>query len=255
MRPLSISIDVEPDLHTNAYNSVKAIPNLLRLFKKYNVKATFFTTCDCIEKYPSVFKSIKKEGHEISLHGYKHHRFDNLSLDEKENDIKKSIACFKKYLKTKPAGFRAPQHSIDRETMNLLEKYYFKYDSSLIPWNFYHLIFFWKIKVKFMNNFSPMKIHKINNLYEIPISSFIMPFSSITLRILPLPLLKMYFHLIDSYKEPVFLMHSWDLIEIPDSKIYNLCPIDEFMKRFEFMLEFFSHRRKYAKIDELISTN
>ena len=138
-KQISISIDIEPDIHTDKYSSLKALPEFLKILNKYNVKATFFTTCDCLEKEPLIFKKIKKHGHEISLHGYEHKRFDVLSVKNKEIQIKKSIACFKKHLSISPKGFRAPQHSIDDETLDILKKYKFKYDSSLIPWNLYHI--------------------------------------------------------------------------------------------------------------------
>jgi peptidoglycan/xylan/chitin deacetylase (PgdA/CDA1 family) len=248
---IAISIDIEPDIHTDKYSSLKALPEFLKILHKYNIKATFFTTCDCLEKKPQIFKKIKKEGHEISLHGYEHKRFDVLSTRNKEIQIKKSIECFKKHLSISPKGFRAPQHSIDDKTIKILRKNNFKYDSSLIPWNLYHIIFFWKIYVKFIHNFAPMKIHKRKGLLEVPMSSFILPFSSITLRILPKSLLMIYLHLISFFKNPVFLMHSWDLIEVPNSKLYKLCPLPQFLEKLEYMLNFFSKKRKFLTIDEL----
>lgn len=243
MKEIFISIDVEKDLHTGKYNSLKALPDFMKLLKKYNAKATLFITCDCLKKNPSIFRKIKAEGHELSLHGYKHERVDTLTIKEKHENIEKSLKCFKKYLNLEPSGFRAPQHSIDNETMLILKKSNIKYDSSISPWNFYHLIFFWKIHIKFSHNLTSMKVHKRKGILEIPISSFILPFSSFTLRILPPSLLKAFFSFISSYKYPVFLMHSWDLIEIPNSKLYNLCPKDKFMRKFELMLSFFSKRR------------
>jgi len=86
---------------------------------------------------------------------------------------------------------------------------------------------------------------------EVPMSSFILPFSSVTLRILPLSLLTIYLHLISFFKNPVFLMHSWDLIEIPGSKLYKLCPLPLFLKKLEYLLKFFSQKRKFSTIEEL----
>lgn len=255
MKKIYISIDVEPDLHTNKYNSIKALPKFLLLLKKYDAKATFFTTCDCLMKYPVIFKKIKLEGHEISLHGYRHIRFDNLSLEEKKEHIKKSLECFNKYLNLKPKGFRAPQHAINNETINLLKKNDFKYDSSISPWNFYHIIFFWKIYVKPSHNFTSMRVHKINGLLEIPLSSFILPFSSLTLRIMPKFLLSLYLSMISFFKNPIFLMHSWDLIENPESRAYVLCPLKNFLVKFEHMLKFFYKKRKFSKIQEIIESN
>jgi peptidoglycan/xylan/chitin deacetylase (PgdA/CDA1 family) len=78
-----------------------------------------------------------------------------------KEDIMLTIKCFKKYLQIFPNGFRAPQHSIDEQGIDVLRENGFIYDSSIIPWNFYHLFLFWKIKVKFKHHFSKMKIHKI----------------------------------------------------------------------------------------------
>ena len=252
MKEISFTVDVEPDLRTNKYKSI--IPGLLELEKlldKYKVKPTLFVTCDCIEKYPILFKRLKNKGWEIALHGYRHERFDNLTNKQKEQAVQSSIKCFKKYLKTRPKGFRAPQHAIDEEGINVLKKFNFDYDSSIMPWNSYHILFFWKIKVKFMHHFMPMKIHKMYGLKEIPISSFIMPFSSVTLRILPKSLLNLFFYFVNLLKKPVFLMHSWDLIKIPDSKIYKLCPKEKFMPKLENLISFFSKRKKFVTLENL----
>jgi len=252
MKNLFISIDVEPDIHRGSYDSLRAIWKIRKLLKKYKVKATLFTTCDCIKKDPKLFQQFKKDGHEISLHGYEHKRFDVMSRTEKEENLDKSIKCFKKYLKIKPLGFRGPQHSADKETIRLLIKKGFLYDSSLAPWNFYHLLFFWKIKIDFKDNFMPLRTHVRHGLLEIPITSFILPFSSLTFRILPKPLLNLYFRFISVFENPVFLMHSWDLIEMPYSKIYRLGPLDKFLDKFEYMLNYYFSKKKYfANIEEI----
>lgn len=251
MRPVYISIDVEPDLHAGSYNSLEALPKLIPLFKKYKVKATFFVTCDCLKKNLRLFNKLKNIGHEIALHGYDHRRVDNLSFVEKEMNISKSLECFKKYLKIKPKGFRGPEHSIDTETIEILKKNNFKYDSSLTPWNFYHFLVFWKIYIPFSHNFAHLKIHKRKGLWEIALTSFILPFSSVTIRVLPKFLLNLYFSFILLFKHPVFLMHSWDLIEMPKSKIYRFCPLNKFLKKFEYMLDFFSNRREFKKIKDI----
>jgi peptidoglycan/xylan/chitin deacetylase (PgdA/CDA1 family) len=252
MQKITFTIDVEPDIKTSSYKGVK--PGLLELKKildEYHVKPTLFITCDCLERYPNLFKSLKNSGWEIALHGYRHERLDNLSAKEKDRALRLSIKAFNKYLKSPPKGFRAPQHSIDSETLKLLGKYNFDYDSSIIPWNFYHILFFWKIKVKFSHHFLPMKIHRIGGMTEIPISSFILPFSSVTLRMLPKNLLKVYFYLVNRLSKPVFFIHSWDLIELKDSKLYNLCPKKEFMAKIDQLLSFFSKRRKFCNIKDL----
>lgn len=48
-------------------------PWVLEQLKAHNVKATFFCLGEHIEKYPKIFEQIKKDGHTIGNHGYKHY--------------------------------------------------------------------------------------------------------------------------------------------------------------------------------------
>jgi len=245
MKFISISIDVEQDLHKNSFiGIIKGIPRLMKILDKKNIKIVFFVTAEILEKYPKIFQKLKNQGHEIALHGYKHERFDELSLEKKDEILIKSIKIYKKILKENPKGFRAPQHSIDNETFVLLEKYGFKYDSSLIPWDFHHILLP-QIKVRFLNNFKKMKIHKINNLYEIPITSFILPLTAFTIRLLPFSFFKIYLRLVNLFKTKIFFMHSWDFIELNNSRLYQICPLNDFLKRFEYMLNYFNRDNKF----------
>jgi len=252
---ISISIDAEPDIHANTYKGIYiGIPSLLKILDRYNIKVTFFVTCDCIENYPKIFQKLKKQGHEIALHGYRHKRFDELSLNEKEDQIKKSIKCFRKYLKENPRGFRAPQHSIDNGTLNLLEKYGFNYDSSYTPLNFLQLLFFpKKFKLWFKHFSSSLKIFKIRrNLCEIPPTSFIFPFVSLAIRIFPLWFLRKYIDLL-TFLTPniIFYAHSWDFIELPNSKIARFCPKEKFEKKLRLFLDYSTKRSNYIKMKDL----
>lgn len=253
MGNISLSIDTEPDLYSLNYKSIiEGIPPLIDILNKYNIKATFFITGDVLERYPNQFKKLMREGHEIALHGYRHKRFDILSNVKKQEDIKKSINLYKKIFKKNPTGFRAPQHSIDDETLKILKINNIQYDSSLTPWNFYHIIFFWKIKQRFFNNFKKMKINKTNGIYEIPASSFFFPFSSITIRVLPKSLLKIYLYLISKYKNSIFLMHSWDLIDIPKSKLSKFFPSKRFINNLDYSLNYLSKKNQFITINKLI---
>ncbi len=247
MKSFVFTIDTEQDLHTGKYGGIKkGIPRLLKILDKYNIKATFFTTCDCIEKYPKIFKNLKKKGHEIALHGYRHERYDDLLSGEKEANLRLSINCFKKHLKTTPKGFRAPQHSLDNETLDLLEKYKFKYDSSLTPLNLLQLFFFPKrFELWFRSFFTPSKKYKIRkNLWEIPPTSLLIPFVSLSIRLFPKWKLKIHYFLLSLLtKDVVFYIHSWDLIEMPKSRIYRLCPLSKFLNKLDYLLNKISKKK------------
>jgi hypothetical protein len=246
MSKFTFTIDVEPDLDTNKYLSIeKGLKKAEALFDKHKIKPILFVTCDCIEKYPSIFKKLHEKGWEISLHGYKHQRFDDLSQKEAENAIKKSIQCFKKNLGIKPKGFRAPQHSIDNKTLDLLEKYGFEYDSSYYPLNLIQLFFFPKrFKSWIKHFFSKTRTYNIRkNLKERPTTSFIIPFTSLIIRILPIICLKLRIKLFSAmYSEVIFYCHSWDFIKLPKSKIDQKISHEKFIKKLDIILSYVSNR-------------
>ena len=214
---ISLSFDVEPDIHTGKYLGItRGLTVISSILDKHNIKATFFVTCDCLEKYPEIFQHLRKQGHEIALHGYKHERFDNLSIKDKEIHIQKAILCFQKHLNYTPEGFRAPQHSIDSETLDLLEKYDFKYDSSFTPLNILQIIFFPE-KIKhykyFFHSLKKQKIRK--KLYELPISSFFIPAVSLVFRVFPFFLINNYFNILKIFNKNIIIyMHSWDFVDV-----------------------------------------
>ncbi len=252
---ISISFDVEPDLHSEKFLSItEGIPVISKILKKHNVKATFFTTCDCIENYPQIFKELENQGHEIALHGYRHTRFDDLSTEERDLSIKKSIVVFKKYLKGNPRGFRAPQHSINGPTFKVLEKYDIKYDSSKTPLNLMQIILFPKrIKMNLFNFFSRPYKYKIGKVYEIPTTSFFLPFVSIIIRVFPRWMQKGYMTFIRVlFKDKIFYAHSWDFIKIPRSRIDNAYPHIKVINNFDFMIGYLKRTEKFVKMEEMI---
>jgi hypothetical protein len=236
---LVLTVDVEKDLHSNTYKGVtEGLKNLEGICGR-KTKPILFVTADCIKKHPQIFKKLANKGWEISLHGLTHSRFDELSDSEKEFEIKESIKIFRKFLGISPKGFRAPQHSIDEKTLDLLQKYNFDYDSSYTPLNLLQFVFFpSKIALNTKLFFSPINKYYIRSkLKERPCSSILIPFVSLTIRILPVWMSQAYVTLIKSlYREPIFYAHSWDFIKQPESKIDML----------------FSHQSLLTKLEKLI---
>ncbi|AKB43078.1 polysaccharide deacetylase family protein [Methanosarcina vacuolata] len=115
---------------------VESIEPLLSLMDKYNTKATFFVLGSLAEKYPELIKHIHDKGHEIASHGYSHKTLYDLDKESFDDEIKRSVTILKKITGENPIGFRAPTFSINNSTkwaFEILEKYGFKYDSSIFP--------------------------------------------------------------------------------------------------------------------------
>lgn len=231
------TIDVEPDLHGGAEKGISE--GLLRFEKicdKTKVKPFLYVVGKCVPQHSRLFKRLLKKKWQIGLHGFSHRRMDDLSIEEKEKEIKRGISVFQKNLKIKPRAFRAPQHSIDKETLDLLEKYKFSIDSSYTPLNALQLLFFpRRIKNWTTGFFSRRDCYNVRkNLKEIPTSAFIVPFVSLIVRVFPVWVLRVYLSLIKTiYTKPVFYAHSWDFVEQRGSRIDKWFQHEDFIKKLD----------------------
>ena len=62
----------------------EGMPLLLEIYKKFNIKSTFYFVGDMAEKFPDVVKMILPYGHEVASHGWTHEvdqAFDVLTFD------------------------------------------------------------------------------------------------------------------------------------------------------------------------------
>ncbi|MCG2713901.1 MAG: polysaccharide deacetylase family protein [Candidatus Omnitrophica bacterium] len=115
-----------------------AIPRFLELFNKYNIKATFFVIGEDLLKKENqaIIRWILGEGHEIANHTMTHSinpSFSSLTINEKEKEINQAEEIIREVTGFLPVGFKAPAYSIDNQTIAILEKKGYLYDSSLFP--------------------------------------------------------------------------------------------------------------------------
>ncbi|ENO11856.1 putative xylanase/chitin deacetylase [Thermoplasmatales archaeon SCGC AB-539-C06] len=214
-----LSVDIEEDLTNNlnkkTFKGAENLSSTLDIFKKHNIKATFFVTGEVLEKYPHHVKEWSKN-HEIACHGYKHIPLYKIPYNEREEQMSEFISLYENIFDKKPIGFRAVQHTIDNYQMRILEKFEFKYDSSVIP----HYPFFKKGYIGFKGHapVTPYFPSKKNyrkqgemNILEIPTTGLVLgfPLAGTWLRNFGSGFYKI---LIEFYK-PKFLafsLHSWD---------------------------------------------
>ena len=68
------------------------IPQILKILKQENVKATFFFCGDWISKYPADIKTIYEEGHDIASHGDHHKYMTKLTDKQQQEEILRTDA-------------------------------------------------------------------------------------------------------------------------------------------------------------------
>lgn len=124
--------DSPDDISRGLFAGEVGIPRLLKLFKKYNIPATWFAPGHSIETFPEQMKMIVDAGHEIGAHGYSHENPITMSAKQEEDVLLKSIELIEKISGKKPSGYVAPWWEFSNITNELLLKHGIKYDHSLM---------------------------------------------------------------------------------------------------------------------------
>lgn len=93
-------------------------------------RATFFVLGWVAERMPRLIREIRSRGHEIASHGFHH----NLCYTQSRPDLRKDMAESKELLEDiigEPIhGYRAPNFSISKDTLRIVEECGYLYDSS-----------------------------------------------------------------------------------------------------------------------------
>ncbi len=112
------------------------IERILALLNAHHTKATFFILGWVAENFPEVVQMIADEGHEIATRGYYHNLITEMTPNEFEDDLLKSLEAINRSTSKPVRGHRACNFTINELTLwalEILAKYGFEYDSSIYP--------------------------------------------------------------------------------------------------------------------------
>jgi peptidoglycan-N-acetylglucosamine deacetylase len=112
------------------------IENILTFFYRFNIKATFFFVAKDLEirENAALIKDLTAKGHEVASHSYSHPQgFRFLSEKEKTEELKRSKEILENVSGQNVTGFRAPGWNISDDTLTVLRRSGYKYDSSVFP--------------------------------------------------------------------------------------------------------------------------
>lgn len=122
--------DSPSDIQRGIFASEVGVPRLLRLFRKYGLRTSFFIPGHSIETFPDQCRQIVDEGHEIGAHGYSHENPVAMTPTQEEAVLAKSVEVIEKLSGKSPRGYVAPWWEMSAATAALLRKYGFTYDHS-----------------------------------------------------------------------------------------------------------------------------
>ena len=94
---------------------------IVDICKEYNVRATFFLVGFWVDKYGDMVKYIDQNGFEIGTHSNTHPDMVNLSANDQELELQKSIELIENITGKKVELFRAPFGSYNNSLLEVAE--------------------------------------------------------------------------------------------------------------------------------------
>jgi peptidoglycan-N-acetylglucosamine deacetylase len=121
-----------PTMLSRGEFGARAAPRILAFLQSCGVRSTWFTPGFTIESWPRECEAVVKAGHEIGHHSWAHVPPANQSRDEEEADLARANEAVVRLTGRKARGYRSPSWDLSPNTVELLVKHGFVYDSSLM---------------------------------------------------------------------------------------------------------------------------
>lgn len=114
----------------------ETVPRLLDLLAEHRTHATFFALGWVAQRFPALIRRIADAGHELATHGDEHRRVTDLSPEEFQEQLRRSIDTIEQLSGRRVYGHRAPTYSLRKSTdwaIEIMLKMGLQYDSSIFP--------------------------------------------------------------------------------------------------------------------------
>ena len=108
------------------------VPRILELLARERIPSTWFVPGHTLETFPDNTEAILAGGHELACHGWYHEDFSQLAGEDQAAILARSVEAVRKVAGAPPKGFRAPYWALGLETLDLVLRAGFEYDSSLM---------------------------------------------------------------------------------------------------------------------------
>jgi len=123
--------DSPNDISRGLFAGTVGTQRLLKLFKKYNIKTTWFIPGHSLETFPEDMAAVRDAGHEIGLHGYSHENPVDMTIEQQRDVLDKTHRMLTEFAGKPPRGSVAPWWETSREGAELLLSYGIEYDHSM----------------------------------------------------------------------------------------------------------------------------
>ena len=122
--------DSPSDIQRGMFSGEVGTPRLLELFRRHELRTTWFIPGHSIETFPDQTKMIVDAGHEIGAHGYSHENPIAMTPKQEEDVLERAVELIEGVSGRRPRGYVAPWWEMSSATAALLLKHGFTYDHS-----------------------------------------------------------------------------------------------------------------------------
>ncbi|GAA6047699.1 hypothetical protein JCM3770_001726 [Rhodotorula araucariae] len=122
--------DSPNDISRGCFAAEVGVPRLLKLFKRYNIKTSWFIPGHSIDSFPDEMKAVVADGHEVGLHGYSHENPVEMSVSQQKEVLDHTYDQLTTLAGKPPVGCTAPWWENSKEGIQLLLDKGITYDHS-----------------------------------------------------------------------------------------------------------------------------
>ncbi|KIW55412.1 hypothetical protein PV05_07695 [Exophiala xenobiotica] len=119
------------DISRGIFAGTVGTQRLLAMFKKHDIKTTWFIPGHSLESFPEDMAAVRDAGHEIGLHGYSHENPSDMTEEQQKIVLDKTFRLLTEFCGKPPKGSVAPWWETSAEGARLLLDYGIEYDHSL----------------------------------------------------------------------------------------------------------------------------
>ena len=114
------------------YGNRVAVPRIVKLLNKYDVRASFYVPAVVAMTYPDEQRALVAAGHEIGIHGWIHELNTVLSYENERDLMMRSADTLTQITGVRPVGLRTPSWDFSPDTLRIAKEMCLLYDSSMM---------------------------------------------------------------------------------------------------------------------------
>jgi polysaccharide deacetylase family protein (PEP-CTERM system associated) len=193
------------DWETYEKQAIENTRRVIALLKKHEAGATFFVLGKLAERHPIIVKEIVDGGYELASHGYAHKPVSEMTRDEFESDVRKSIEILEGIAQTEVVGFRARSFSVTSRNIwafEVLKNLGLSYDSSCYDFEFEKIVAQEEGACKGLKEFPVMTRRFLGRRITMA--------GGVMFRLLPVPILQRAFKTPGEIESIMIYCHIWE---------------------------------------------